>query len=328
MSDSCAPRANVAVAKPGSVAPRIELTAVRAGRRGHGARDAEVAEGGAAQRGLEQQAHHAHHAVKGAERPEERGSRREARRGQALEQEVHERLDDGAEEDHEGDVAHVGVAQEEGKGERRGGRGAAGGLRGLLPPCGVEHHRRGRRHRQQEQDGGRGGQDARHGPDHEPADDPPRGGPGGDPPDHLPRGVGVEPLVDHRPEAGDERSAEGGDVQVEKDGGGPGPGEADRPPEGEQKRRQPGHRRDEARGRLAGEADREQLGPGEGGDRRGPHDQRKGLHLEGGEEQRVPHGARRDLLRDEKTCGERRGGDGPAIGGGEAREAHGAGARH
>ena len=97
------------------------------------ARDAEVAEGGAAHRGLEQQTHHAHHAVEGAERPEERGARGEARRGLALEQEVHERLDDGAEEDHEGDVAQVGVAQQEGKGERRGGRGAAGGLRVLLP---------------------------------------------------------------------------------------------------------------------------------------------------------------------------------------------------
>ena len=194
--------------------------------------------------------------VEGGEGPEERGPRGEALRGLGLEQEVDERLDDGAEEDHEGDVAQVGVAQEEAAGERRR-RGAAGRAAGAPARVPCERRPRSPSIAEQEQDEQRGGAGGRHGARSQanPPPTPSRGRrAGADPPDHLPRRVGVEPLVDHRPEAGDERTAEGGDVQVEKDGGGPGRGEADRPPDGEQKRRKRGHRRDEAGGRRAGEA--------------------------------------------------------------------------
>ena len=136
------------------------------------------------------------------------------------------------------------------------------------------------------------------------------------------RGVGVEPLVDERPEARDQRPAERGDVQVEEHRGRAREEKPERPPAGEEKGGEGRGRGDDAGGRAARLQAGKGLGAGERRDRGGPHHERQRLHAEGGEEDRVPDRARRDLLRDEKPRRERGGGDGSSIGGIDSGEAH------
>ena len=83
----------------------------------------ELAQGGATETRLEQKAQHADPGVEDGEGAEE-GPRREALGGLGLEQEVDDRLHHGPEQDHEGDVSKVGVAEEDG-----GGRSSAEGRR-------------------------------------------------------------------------------------------------------------------------------------------------------------------------------------------------------
>ena len=203
------------------------------------ARDPELAQRGAAERRLQQQARHAHRGVEGGEGAQQAGARAEALARLRLELEVDERLGDGAEEHDERDVAQVRVAQQDGGRDRRGrlrrrrerGRWLAASAcvrRSAAAASSAEHD--------QQQDAAPSGSSWRREPGERAARHPAGGGAGADAADDLARGVGVEALVDQRPEAGDERAAEGGDVDVEEQRGGRGPDEAERVPDAEQQR--------------------------------------------------------------------------------------------
>ena len=73
---------------------------------------AKISQGGPTEAPLEEKAEHADPGVEGGEGGEER-SRREAIGGLGLEQEVHDGLHHGPQQDHEGDAAEVGVAEDD-----------------------------------------------------------------------------------------------------------------------------------------------------------------------------------------------------------------------
>ena len=163
-----------------------------------------------------------------------------------------------------------------------------------------------RRHRQQQ----------RREPADDAAGDAAGGGAGADAAHDAPRGVRVEALVDQRPEAGDERAAERGDVEVDEDRGRARreharPATAAARQAAESERRRAGTTRE---GERRARAQRERLGRCQRDHGRGHHHERQRADAVRGEEQRVADRARGDLLGDEQRDRGRGGRDGRALG--------------
>ena len=110
--------------------------------------------------------------------------------------------------------------------------------------------------------------------------------------DDLARGVRVEALVDQRPEAGDQRAAERGDVEVHEHRGGARARRGRALPRCRAGRRERGGRGHHPRRRAPRERERQKLGAGERGERgRAHHERQRGTRSR--QEQRVAHGASR-----------------------------------
>ena len=239
------------------------------------------------------------------ERAEQRRSRHEALACLCLELEVQQRLGDGAQQDDERDVAQVRVPPQHG-GAQRGGRSRSAGF--ALARNGAREHAGAEQaeHREHQQ---------RAGERHELRADPrerstrhaARRRARADAADDPAGRVGIEALVDERPEARHQRAAKGRDVQVDADRGGGGEGQSQDPPRREQDCGESGGGGHHPRRSTAREHARQQLGPAQRGDRRGGHHQRQRADLEGGKEERVAHGARGDLVRDQQEGRDRRG---------------------
>ncbi|WP_437572920.1 pentapeptide repeat-containing protein [Sorangium sp. So ce542] len=254
--------------------------------------------------------------------------------GLGAEGHVEERAAHRAEPDEQGEVAQVGAlaqgAEAGGAGGGAGGGGAGGGGAGVVLGVALGAGRGRAREAGAEEVGRQGGQPAQPGegeehgrgvhevagaPGEDAADDAAERAAAGDAPHGVAGGVGVEALVDERPEGGDEGRAEDGDVQVEDQGGGAGRAQGEGPLQAEEDGARGAGGGDDARGRELQEGAREQEDRGEREHRAGGHDLGDVGGAEGGEEEGVAGGAAGDLLGDHRAGREGGDEDGPrAVG--------------